>query len=118
MTESIETPRAPAPPLPETGDERPETASAPVSFARALAPATVLVALSLAVGWAGVATVFGPVLVVAFAFEAHRRRVLRSQSLVMAEVTWLVLAVVLKLVFLEQMPATPLPVFASVLLIQ
>jgi hypothetical protein len=53
-----------------------------------------------------------------FAGWARRRGVLRSPVLVLAEVTWLVAAAGLKLVFLGTLPATALPALAGVLVLQ
>jgi hypothetical protein len=121
MTESIETPRAPAPPSPETGDERPEVARPSISYGRAMVAMTIVFAVS-ALGGQLDHPAIAPALVCAvaicFAAWAALRGVLRAQPLVMAGVTWLVLSVILKLVFLEVLPAAPLAVIATILFVQ
>jgi hypothetical protein len=90
-------------------------ASAPISFGRAVAVAAAAFAATWAAGLlaAGFAASVG-LLVLGW---AAWRGVLRSPQWVMAEATWLVVGVILKLAFLEAMPAAPLPVFAGMLLV-
>lgn len=95
-----------------------ESATRTTTYARALAPVTALVAVVVANALLGLPMLCAWLLVPAFVLEARRRGLLRSQQLVMAEVTWLVLGVILKLAFLEKMPAAPLPVLAGVLACQ
>src|SRR6187455_208162 len=109
MTESIETERAPAPPSPE-----PPAPRTPIAFGRAMAGTALLVALALVVAWMAAPSACA-ILVVAYAWACAKQGVLRSPVLVMAEVTWLVLALLLKLVFLDVLPATPIPVLAAML---
>src|SRR5262245_48755862 len=91
------------------------TPSSGPSYARAMAWTAAPVGLA---AWVGVGDTHGvaPALVaLAYCLFLIRRRAFRARAVVAAEVTWLVLALLLKLVFLERLPATPLPVLAGVL---
>src|SRR5678816_951171 len=115
MTESIETDRAPPP---EQGDER---SAAPISYGRAMLVMAAVFAVSSLGGLVdhpATAPVLAVVVAALLAGWAIRRGVLRAQPLVMAGVTWLVLSVLLKLAFLEALPAAPLVVIATILFVQ
>jgi hypothetical protein len=98
--------------------EAPPTAAAAPSlpYRPALAATSLFYVASLAGGfvtpWIAAGTA------VAFVAWAARRGVLRAPALVMAEVTWLVLGVVLKLAMLETTSAAPLAALLAILLVQ
>src|SRR5262245_53263602 len=114
MTETTRAPADPAPPPAADG-----SAPAPrptIGFARAMGETTAFFVAALAAGvltpWlsAGVGA--------AFLVRAGMRGVLRAPALVMAEGTWLVLGVVVKLAFLVTVSAARVALLPGFLLVQ
>jgi len=95
-----------------------ETTRPAISYGRAMAIATALFIVVCFAGMLSSPASYALWVVVGMFGWLIPSRVQRSQQMVMAWVTWLVLAVVLKLAFLEKLPATPLAVFAGILLIE
>src|SRR5262245_3068259 len=115
MTEPVPS-TAPAPTEPPLVPQAPPR----IGYPRSMLVVGGLYGATLALGALGgtAGLLLGAAAGVAFLVWAQSLGVLRAQTLVMAEVTGLVAAIVLELAFLDRIPSTPLPVLTGVLLVQ